>query len=212
MRVSVITIAKTKEELGPLREILKKQTYKDFEFVYSTRKGIPQAWNDAIMKAKGEILLITESDVMPLSNRWIEDMVGAAIENGDKAVVRGIEVIPSPWCFSNLACYSKILKANKLDESYPVGEDTELFSRLNDMGYKGVELSISPVLHIRKFKGFFKEVKNAYLYGKFNTRTNRRYQKLSFNQNPKVQNILIRELTTIISRVAFMIGIIRGLS
>ena len=153
MKVSVVAIAKDRGELDALRAALGRQTMKDWELVYSTRKGIPQAMNDAIRKAKGDIIVTTESDAIPLTDTWLEEMAKAVWDNDDNVLIRGMEVSPSSWCWCNLAAQSRILKSNPLDESYPIGEDTELFARLKSMGYRGVELPIAPVLHSRKFKG-----------------------------------------------------------
>ena len=49
--ISVISIAKDEEELTGLKEALSRQTYKDFEFIISTKGTIPEARNDAISKA-----------------------------------------------------------------------------------------------------------------------------------------------------------------
>jgi len=117
--VSIISIAKNESEFIRLKEALKRQTFRNWEFVYSTKKGIPQAWNDAIKKTKGKIIIVTESDAFPLTNNWIKDMVKAVKKNGPKTIIRGIEITPSAWDFSNLACYSEVLKQNKLDENYP---------------------------------------------------------------------------------------------
>lgn len=220
MKVSVISIAKDKEELEPLKEALRKQTFRDWEFVYSTKKGIPQAWNSVIRRAKGEIILITESDALPMTDKWIEEMVNAVEQNKEvyahynwsKGVfIRGMEIHPSPWCFSNIACYAKVLKENLLDESYPIAEDTELFSRLYTKGYAGREILTAPVMHKRNFKGFTKEIKNSYLYGKLHTRIRKKYKGIGFGYDISGESVLKREITTIFSRIAFLFGILRGL-
>jgi len=209
-KVSIVSIAKNESEFSMLKEKLKKQTFKDWEFVYSTKKGIPQAWNEAIKKAKGKIIIITESDALPLSRNWIKDMVKAVKKNGSKTIIKGIEVIPTAWNFSNLACYSKVLKQNRLDESYPIAEDTELFTRLYKKGYIGKELPIAPVVHRKRFKGFWREVKNGYLYGKLLTKIRKKYLAISFGQKIH-ENIVERELSIIFSRIAFLIGILRSM-
>ena len=116
-----------------------------------------------------------------------------------------------PWCWCNFACYSSVLKNNKVNESYPMGEDTELFARLKKLGYKGVELPIAPVLHERKYKGFAKSIKNSFIYGKLLTQINLKYGDVGFKSGKKAGgNIIVRELATIFSRIFFMFGIFYG--
>jgi len=205
--VSVIAIAKSKEELKPLISALKKQSFQDFELVTSQKKGIPQALNDAISKAKGKILVITESDAMPLTNTWLEEMVKAVKKHDEKTIIRGIEIRQTPWCWVNIACYSSILKNNKMDESFELAEDTELFTRLNGLGYKGSELPAAPVLHEKRSKGFWNSIRNSFTYGNLLVKINLKYNNIDFNpEKIKGSNIIKREIQTILSRIAFLLG------
>jgi glycosyltransferase involved in cell wall biosynthesis len=209
---SVICIAKDAKEVKNLKEALKKQTYKNFEFVFSDKKGIPQAWNDAIDRTNGNIIIVTESDAMPLDNRWLELMVKAVKKNGRKSIIRGIEVSPLPWCFCNLGCYSDVLKKYKLDERFPIAEDTDLFSRLRRDGYRGLELPIAPVLHKRKNRGFVSSIKQHYTNGKLLAIINQKYGFIDFGKKSKDHsNFIKRELTVIFSRAFYVIGAIVGL-
>jgi len=214
MKVSIVSIAKNKKELEPLMNRLKKQTFKDWEFVYSTKKGIPQAWNDAFSKAKGKIIITTESDAMPLTDTWIEELVNALEKlNSTLVFVRGLEFQPTSWCWCNTVFYAETIKKHKLDKSYPIAEDTEFFSRLHyKYNYKGYTLNIAPVMHVKKFKGVWKEIKNHYLYGKLHARIKNNYHVINFNENDiKSANILKREIANIFGSIALLIGIIRGL-
>ena len=210
--VSVIAIAKNKRELEPLMRALKKQTFRDFEFVTSSKKGIPEAMNDAIEKAKGKIIVITESDALPMSKRWLEDMVNAVKENNrhdskKKTIVRGVEVASLPWCWCNFACYSSVLKDNKINEYYPLAEDTELFARLKKLGYNGVEIPIAPVRHERKQRGFWKDIQYNFIYGRLLTKIHLKYGDMGFSSKKKSgKNVLLRELQIILSRISFIIG------
>ncbi|MEW6295907.1 MAG: glycosyltransferase [Candidatus Diapherotrites archaeon] len=209
--VSVIAVAKSREELKPLISALKKQSFQGFELVTSQKKGIPQALNDAISRAKGKILVITESDAMPLTNTWLEEMVEAVKRHGEKTIIRGIEVRQTPWCWSNIACHSSVLKNNKMNENFPLAEDTELFARLNNLGYKGLELPIAPVLHERKSKGFWKSVNNSFAYGRLLVKINLKYNNIDFNpEKIKGSSIIKREIQEIFSRIAFLCGAIVG--
>jgi hypothetical protein len=218
--VSVITIAKNEMDLSELKKALQKQTFRDFEFVYSTKKGIPQAWNDVIDMAKGKIIVVTESDALPLSNRWLEEMVTSLkkYNNNDsrkKTVIRGLEVNPSAWCWCNFASYASALKNNKMDESFRVGEDTELFARLRKMGYKGVEVPIAPVLHSRN-GSIKKMIKNNFWYGILLLKIQMKYGQAGFKSNFKGVSakgslgLLKREIGIIISKITFLIGALIG--
>lgn len=167
--VSVLSIARKESDLGNLKDILKKQTFKDFEFLYSTKKGIPQAWKDVIERSKGKIIVMTETDAMPLTDTWLEEMVEAVKKYNKndpkkRTLIRGIEITPLPWCWCNFASYASVLKNNKIDEAYPIAEDTDLFARLRKAGYKGLELPIAPVLHARS-TSISKLIKNNFTYG-----------------------------------------------
>lgn len=207
---SVVCIVKNESELTPLFKSLVRQTYTDWEPCFSTKQGIPQAWNDAISRAKGKILIITESDAVPLSDNWLKEMVSAVKKHGKKTLIRGIEIHPQPWCFCNLGCYSEVLKKHKLNERFSVAEDTELFSRLSLSGYKGLELLIAPVLHDRKYKGFWKTINWYYNYGKLLVMINMKYGRIGFD-NKKKSNVLKRELTTIFSRISYIFGMLIGI-
>lgn len=215
-KVSVVAIAKNKRELEPLIKALRKQRYRNFEFVYSTKKGIPQGWNDAISKANGEILVLTESDAMPLNNKWLEEMVNAVKKHNKndsqkRTLIRGIEISPLPWCWCNIACYASTLKKNKLNETYPLAEDTELFSRLKKLGYRGLELPIAPVVHKRHSRRFGKAVRNSFMYGQLLTKIALKYGNIGFDSKRKEgSNILEREITIIFSRLSFLFGAIVG--
>jgi len=218
---SVISIAKKESDLNNLKEVLKKQTFKNFEFVYSTKKGIPNAWNDAINRAKGKILVFTESDALPLSNKWLEEMVKAVKlynkkDSKKRTVIRGIEIISLPWDFANFACYSSVFKKIKLDETFPVAEDTEFFSKLKHLGYKGKELPIASVVHTRSIS-VSKLIKNNFLYGMLLVRIQMKYGQTGFkttfkgNFQKSSLSFLKRELGITLSKIMFFIGAIIGL-
>ncbi|MBN2203312.1 MAG: glycosyltransferase [Candidatus Aenigmarchaeota archaeon] len=219
-QVSVVTIARNERDLRKLKEALKKQTFKDFELVYSTKKGIPQAMNDAISKAKGEIIVITETDAMPMTNTWLEEMVNAVKKENrndkkKRTLVRGIEVTPSTWDWSNFAAYANVMKENKLDESFPIAEDTELYARLRKRGYKGVELPIAPVLHERS-NSVSKMIRNNFLYGILLVKIQMKYGQAGFKSNFKGSgkknafSLLKRELGLIVSKIGFLLGTLIG--
>lgn len=174
-KVSVISIAKSETEFERLRKALDRQTFKDFEFITSIKGSIPEAWNDALSRAKGEILVFIESDAFPLNEHWLEEI----IENWRKdAVLKGLEINPTSLNLCNLICDANIFRKVKFDESFKCTEDTELFARLKKMGFKVGFVYAFPVVHVpsrtwrktlsRGFKSGLYFMKIIYLHGKNN--------------------------------------------
>ncbi|MEM4619636.1 MAG: glycosyltransferase [Desulfurococcaceae archaeon] len=174
-KVSVISIAKNDAEFKRLKEILERQTFRDFEFITSTKGSIPEAWNDALSKAKGEIIVFIESDAFPLNERWLEEIV----ENWRKgAVLKGLEINPTSLNLCNLVCDADIFRKVRFDESFKCAEDTELFARLRRMGVEVGFVNAFPVVHIpsrtwrktlsRSFRNGMYFIKIMYMHGKEN--------------------------------------------
>ncbi|MEM0049337.1 MAG: glycosyltransferase [Candidatus Bathyarchaeia archaeon] len=174
-KVSVISIAKSDAEFERLREALERQTFRDFEFITSTKGSIPEAWNDALSKAKGEIIVFIESDAFPLNERWLEEIV----ENWRKgAVLKGLEINPTSLNLCNLVCDADIFRKVRFDESFKCTEDTELFARLRKMGVEVGFVNAFPVVHVpsrtwrktlsRSFRSGMYFMKIMYMHGKEN--------------------------------------------
>lgn len=144
----MISIAKSEEEFERLKRALERQTFRDFEFITSTKGSIPEAWNDAISKAlsKGcEILVFTESDAFPLNEHWLEEAV-ANFKKG--AILKGLEINPTYFNMCNLVADAEIFRKVRFDESFKSAEDTELFARLIKMGVEVKYVNAFPVVHI----------------------------------------------------------------
>ena len=144
-KISVISIAKKDSDFERLRKALEEQTFRDFEFVTSTKGSIPEAWNDAISRARGEILVFVESDAFPLSNNWLEEIAKHARKN---AVLKGLEINPTDLNLCNLVCDASIFKKVRFDESFKVREDVEIFARLRRMGVEVGFVNAFPVVHV----------------------------------------------------------------
>ena len=129
--ISVISIAKKEEDLIELRKCLSNQTFKDFEFVFSTKGTIPEAWNDAINKAKGDYFVFTESDSQPLNDHWLEEISKHLEKN---IMMKGLEIRPSNLNMCNLVGDATIFKKMNFNEKFKVCEDTEFFARLKKNG------------------------------------------------------------------------------
>jgi GT2 family glycosyltransferase len=144
-KFSVVAIAKTDNELIPLRQALSQQTFEDYEFVTSTKGNIPEAWNDALSRARGEFYIFMESDALPLDETWLE-AVSKFAKKG--VVLKGLEVRPFDLNMSNLICDSEILKNQNFDERLSSGEDTEMFARLRSLGVPIGIVRAAPVIHL----------------------------------------------------------------
>ena len=173
-----------------------------------------------INRARGEIIVVTESDALPLNNKWLEEMVNAVKKYNrndpkKRTVIRGIEVAPLSWCWCNFASYASVLKNNKLDESYRIAEDTELFARLRRSGYKGMELPIAPVFHNRN-TSISRMIRNNFFYGLLLVKIQMKYKQTGFKSNFKgnvkgqTAGFLKREIGIIISKFALLIGAVIG--
>ena len=172
--ISVISIAKNQHEFQKLLDALEKQTFQDFEFVTSTKGTIPQAWNDAISRAKGEFFVFTESDAFPLNDQWLEEINKYKKK---KTVLKGIEINSTSLNLCNLVCDGSIFRKIRFDESYLCCEDTELFARLRKMGIEIGYVNAFPVVHTptqtwkktlsRGLSGMY-FMKIIYQHGKYN--------------------------------------------
>lgn len=215
-KVSVITVARNEKEAEPLRKELQKQTYKDFEFIVSTSGNIPHAWNDAIARARGEILVFTETDARPLTENWLKEMVEhiEKLNRGDpqkKTVVKGIEVWPQIWDMCSTAFYKKVFDKHRFDESFDRVEDTELFARLRSDGYRGVFMPAGAVLHVRTSK-LWPMLKNQFRAAYYGTKVARMYSHIDFGEgaHSDVSVFLSSEIKEILARSVHILGAIIG--
>jgi GT2 family glycosyltransferase len=161
-KVSVICIAKDEGELVEKERQLAAQSFRDFEFVGVAGGTIPEAWNRGIERARGEILVFTETDATPVTDRWLAELV-AAVTDG-RSLVKGLEVTGLPYDLSNLACHRSVLEGNRFREDFRWAEDSELFCRLKQLGYELRHVQAAPVIHLRKM-GSKRRIRRAFRYG-----------------------------------------------
>jgi GT2 family glycosyltransferase len=163
MKVSVVLIARSENELKDVLKDLKKQSYRNFEVIKVIGEmKIPEAWNEGIRKARGNIILFTESDVR-LPKDWVRKMINLVKK---KEFAMGSEVITTRRNF-NMCCVgikAKIAKKVLFDETFDTCEDTEWFERLKQMGFK-IEREREPVVYHYKSidpkKTFLRAFKNG---------------------------------------------------
>jgi GT2 family glycosyltransferase len=147
-KVSVISIALKPEEFDPVVANLSRQTFRDYEFVGEAGGAIPAAWNRAIRRARGEILVLTETDATPVDEYWLEQMVSSLSAQND--IVKGLEVKSTSWDLSNLAIHRSVFTEHSFDDSFGWAADTELLCRLKAHGYRLVSPAQAPVVHLQK--------------------------------------------------------------
>lgn len=171
-KVSIISIALSASEFESLQKMLKSQTFQDYEFIGEAGGSIPEAWNRAINRARGEILVFTETDATPVNERWLEELVNSIPD--EKTVIKGLEVTGSPWDLANLAAHRSVFEQVQFDERFKWAEDTELFCRLKEAGYRLQRVDKAPVIHLSK-AGSKRYIRRAFLYGLYWARLKHRY-------------------------------------
>ncbi|MFH1721040.1 MAG: glycosyltransferase [Candidatus Altiarchaeota archaeon] len=207
-KVSVVSIAKRQEEFEPLKKALKEQSYRDFEFVTSTKGTIPEAWNDAVSRAKGDIIVFTETDAFPVNEHWLKDLISEMKD--EKTIVRGIEVIPHPWDLCNLAVPKKVFEEIRFDEAFLVAEDTEFFAHLKSLGkYTLKEVKTAPVVHSRNDHPS-KRLSRAFMYGRLWTRARLRHGTSGPGSSPR--GTTLAGFSTVAVKLAFILENILNLS
>jgi GT2 family glycosyltransferase len=170
--VTVICIALREEEFEPVLQALARQTFQDYEFVGVTGGAIPEAWNQAIRQARGELLVFTETDARPVNEHWLEELVNSVPD--DVTIVKGLEITGSPLDLSNLAARRRIFEGVQFDERFRWAEDTELFCRLKQQGYRFQQVDCAPVIH-RSKTGSKHYMRRAFRYGLYWARLSYRY-------------------------------------
>lgn len=159
-------------EFEPLLRALEGQTCQDFEFVGEVGGTIPQAWNRALERARGEILVFTETDALPVDECWLAELVGSIPDQ--RTAVKGLEVTSSPLDLSNLAAHREVFVGQRFDEQFRWAEDTELFCRMKEQGIRFVQVDRAPVIHIHKYASR-RYIRRAFWYGLYWARLKHRF-------------------------------------
>lgn len=171
-KISIISIASQKEEFASMKNALSKQTLQDFEMIEVIGNPDAKSWNRGIKCSNGEILVFIEASAQPVNERWLEELVGGLTD--EHTVVKGLEVTTSPLDPSSLAGYCQALVDQPFNESYLWSEDTELFCRLKEAGYRFVQLDCAPIIHLQKL-GSKTFMRRAFRYGLYWSRLRHRY-------------------------------------
>jgi hypothetical protein len=179
--LSIVTIARDEEELDEWRQRLSTQTFDDYEVCYSTADGIAKAWNESLAQANGRIVLFTETDTYPIHDDWLETVVERYSEEDNGVVHFGEFRGYNPFNFSNTAVSADLIRQYPIDESYPVGEDSELFARMDKEGVKFEHDLVVPVFH--EPKSTDKMVSRAFDYGRVKARSAMAHGRLGPSTN-----------------------------
>lgn len=213
VKISVVTIAKNEKELENLVNALKLQEYQGFEFVSSTTGSIPEAWNDAISKARGEFIVLTESDAIPLNNQWLNEIIHNTQKN---TIIKGVEIQPTPLDLCNLVCDANILKKHKFDENFKTCEDTELFARLRKNGVNIQFAREFPVIHqAGKKKGWRRTISRSLLKGLYFMKIMYIHGKDNFSHASMMsfktyEHPIRRRLRIIMENILLLLGLVVG--
>jgi len=162
--ISVVLIAKHKDELTSVLNDLQRQSCDKFEVVtVFGSMTVSQAWNKGITKATGDIILFTESDCS-LPYDWVETLSNLVELKG---FAMGSEIITTSreWSMSNVGIKADIARKEHMDERFTIGEDTEWFERIAKRGFSLQRLPRPIVYHHRNKLGMHR-FKQAFLSGK----------------------------------------------
>ncbi len=162
VKVSVLLTAKNQEELKAKVQELKQQDYPNFEIITTLGGTITRGTNRAMRRAKGKIIVFTETDVAPLSRSWLSELV-AEVRPGE--VVKGLEIPPPGFNLCNTACFAEIAQRFPMNEKYLFSFDTEWSKRLARHGIPVRMVYTAGVLHLRGPVSE-KALKRAYQYGR----------------------------------------------
>jgi glycosyltransferase involved in cell wall biosynthesis len=204
--VSVLTTCRKPEDADKLKELLRRQTFKDFEIVVTHDPTIPDGWNSAMDKAKGDILVFVETDCVPTDN-WLEQLIG---EVEDNRLVRGLEVVPTALHMNNVAITRTTLGDLKLDRSFWPSDDGEFFIRLFDNGVSLKEAVNAMVFHYREVR-LRRRLGRAFSYGQKWSRIYHRYGALYDSWYHAVGSSVLRIVEDLLLFLGTTYGLIRYL-
>lgn len=169
--ISVVTIAKSQEEIdGKISEFKGQAVYPD-EFCTSTNPSLVEAWPEALAKVTGDIVVITETDAHIIDAHFIEEL--AANVRPD-TIVKGLEINHFWENFANVCCRAELLRKYPVTTEYSLGQDTDWYERCKRAGVKVRQMRGAAVIHDRGF-ATHKQLSRAYEYGRVNVRLIRLY-------------------------------------
>jgi glycosyltransferase involved in cell wall biosynthesis len=169
-KISVIVFSLTREELDPLVNRLKNQTYQDFEIVSEYGGRIVDCINRALERAKGEIIVFTETDCLHPPD-WLEN-IALSYEGG---IVFAGEIVERKN-FSNTVMSKEIAVSIPLDRNLILANDTAWFQDFQ--GKVPLEFKqISPVVHQ---KSIARKLSRGAIYARDRARMDIKYKSETY--------------------------------
>ena len=172
-KISVVTIAKTQTEIDRKIAEFKNQKTQPDEFCYSTHPDLATAWVEAIGKATGDIVVITETDTQMITDDFIGELTQGMNGNSNE-IVKGIETNHTWENFANVAVSRRVLQENPITTEFGIGQDTEWYARCKSRGVKIKQVNRGHVAHYRGI-ATEKMLSRAYEYGRLNVRLIKKY-------------------------------------
>lgn len=131
-RTSIIVTCKPRTNLEALKKSLASQTYQDFELIATHNKKVAEGLNSGIKRARGRILVITESDCI-WNSPYLLELLIKSLENKTAVTLQGesIECV----AISKKDCIP-------FDERLIRAEDTLWFKQLGEHGIRIKKLFI----------------------------------------------------------------------
>lgn len=145
--VSIILFAKKSKELSQVKKDIGKQSFDNYEIVEETGGDIADCINRAIERAKGKILVFTESDCRIPNTDWLDNIVKYTKPN---KIYFGQQLSSNVRNFGNTSMYKNTALLKKLNNEYKWANDTEWFLELQRKGVEKVEINENPVYHLKK--------------------------------------------------------------
>jgi hypothetical protein len=170
-KISVVTIAKTEEEIERKIAEFDGQTVSPDEFCASTNPSLADAWPEAFSTVTGDVVVITETDARIVDEHFVEDLIG---NSKPDTIVKGLESNHCWENFANVCCGAELLKRIPVTAEYSLGQDTEWYERCRRAGVKVRQIRGAAVIHDRGF-ATAKQLSRAYEYGRINVRLIREY-------------------------------------
>lgn len=170
-KISLVMIAKTRQEIDKKKADLSTQTIPPDEYCTSTLPRVRDAWAEAFGKVTGDVIVVTETDTLVTSDTFIEELI-RAVRPGQ--IVKGLEVNFIYENFANIAFEAALIKAHPLPADMDLAEDTDWYWACRDAGITINRIMGATVIHHRGV-ATKKMLDRAYNYGRVHVQLMKKY-------------------------------------